>query len=102
MFEQAEAAAHDIQKQIESPQKTKYIFGMAPRILKYSDVFPLVELEFEGKKFFAPHRWHKLLTTYYGDYITPQVTHTHLDFDRLTERDRSELLKIKTLEERVL
>lgn len=28
------------------------------------------ELEFEGRKFFAPVRWHEMLTVLYGDYMT--------------------------------
>ena len=30
-----------------------------------------VELDFMGKQFSAPKRYHELLTTVYGDYMTP-------------------------------
>ena len=105
LFERAETVSKSIQQPIESKDITNYVFygvdsfTAKPRVWKKSDIFPLTELEFEGRKFFAPRRWRKLLTDYYGDYMTPAVTHTHLDLEHLSERDRTLLQKVKTLEE---
>lgn len=42
------------------------------RYFKYEDIYPLVELEFEGHKFYAPHSYQFYLKTLYGDnYMTP-------------------------------
>jgi lipopolysaccharide cholinephosphotransferase len=42
------------------------------RFFKYSDMMPLIELEFEGSLFFAPHSPDVYLTTLYGkNYMTP-------------------------------
>ena len=45
-----------------------------------TDIFPLVKLEFEGKKYYCPKEYNKILTKVYGDYmklppIDKQVTH---------------------------
>ena len=69
-------------------------------IWKTSDIFPLIELEFEGKKFFAPRHWHKLLTVYYGNYGEVKIAHTHLDFEHLSKRDYDALLSHDILEEK--
>lgn len=37
--------------------------------VKYSDIFPLKEIEFEGEKFYAPRNPHALLDLHYGDYM---------------------------------
>ena len=31
----------------------------------------IIDLDFEGKKYHCPKEYHKLLTNYYGDYMTP-------------------------------
>jgi lipopolysaccharide cholinephosphotransferase len=42
------------------------------RYFNYNDIFPLIELEFEDNRFFAPHSPHIYLTELYGtDYMTP-------------------------------
>jgi len=42
------------------------------RFFKYNDMMPLIELEFEGHFFFAPHSPDVYLTTLYGkNYMTP-------------------------------
>ncbi len=40
------------------------------RYFKYDDIFPLIEIEFEGVKFFAPQSPDVYLRTIYGDYMT--------------------------------
>lgn len=52
------------------------------------DIFPLVELEFENRKYFAPKNWETQLNDKYGNWKTPpknifQNSHFNLsDFDR--------------------
>ena len=42
------------------------------RYLRFDDIFPVVEIDFEDSKFFAPHRPDVYLTTLYGpNYMTP-------------------------------
>lgn len=42
------------------------------RYFSYDDIYPFVELEFEGHKFYAPHSYRLYLKTLYGDnYMTP-------------------------------
>lgn len=41
--------------------------GAKVRIYKYSDVFPLQEIEFEGYRLFAPADVHTYLTQFYGE-----------------------------------
>lgn len=42
-------------------------------------IFPLVELEFEGRKFYAPRDYEYVLTSDYGDYLTlPNDIHSHV------------------------
>lgn len=102
---QAELFSKQIQKEIEADQRTDYIFNGVdsfsekPRVWETSDVFPLKEMEFEGRKFFVPNHWHKLLTDYYGDYGELKITHTHLNFENLSHQDYDALLKYKILEE---
>lgn len=36
---------------------------------KKTDFLPVIEMEFEGKKYNAPNNYHKVLTTIYGDYM---------------------------------
>jgi lipopolysaccharide cholinephosphotransferase len=55
------------------------IYGFGERC-KRSEVFPLVQVEFEGHMFFAPACWDSYLTGIFGDYMTPppkdqQVSH---------------------------
>jgi lipopolysaccharide cholinephosphotransferase len=41
-----------------------------PRIIRAPHIiFPLIEVEFEGHKFYAPNKWHEHLTLTYGDYM---------------------------------
>lgn len=49
---------------------------------KESDLFPLREIEFEGKKYMAPNNPHNILKNLYGDYMKlpekeKRVTHTY-------------------------
>ena len=42
------------------------------RYLRYDDIFPVIELDFEGAKFYAPHHPDVYLRTLYGpNYMTP-------------------------------
>ncbi len=42
-------------------------------IFEYDEIFPLVEMEFEDGKFFAPKCWEKYLYNQYGDYMLPHI-----------------------------
>jgi lipopolysaccharide cholinephosphotransferase len=45
---------------------------MWKRYYRYDDIYPLIELEFEGSRFFAPHNPDVYLKAIYGDdYMTP-------------------------------
>lgn len=51
-----------------------------------NDIFPLTEITFENRKFFAPHNTDAYLTKIYGDYMTiPDESHRqiHMDTDSL-------------------
>ncbi|MDR1645963.1 MAG: LicD family protein [Tannerellaceae bacterium] len=42
------------------------------RYFKYDDIYPLIEIDFEGASFYAPHSLDVYLRTLYGaDYMTP-------------------------------
>ena len=45
-----------------------FIYG--PIVRKPSDIFPLTEVTFDGFSFPAPREWKKILTAYYGDFMT--------------------------------
>lgn len=40
------------------------------KVYDYEQIFPLSEIEFEGKKFPAPNNVHEVLTSIYGDYMS--------------------------------
>jgi lipopolysaccharide cholinephosphotransferase len=52
---------------------------------KVDEVFPLIEVEFEGTMFKAPHNFHEYLVILYGeDYLTPPPDHQRVSqFDKL-------------------
>lgn len=52
-------------------RKIRILGNLAWRGQFYDDdeIFPLIELEFEGKMFFAPKNYHQFLTERYGDYM---------------------------------
>lgn len=68
----------NFQKNLSNGEKTDTLlaaFGPEPQVEKllyktewYSDV---IELEFEGHEFMAPAEYHKILSSVYGDYMTP-------------------------------
>lgn len=63
-----------------TPNKEGWIF-------KKEEIFPLRELEFEGKKFFCPNKTELLLFRNFGNFYEYKITHSHLNFDSLTEAD---------------
>ncbi|MBO4707171.1 MAG: LicD family protein [Elusimicrobiaceae bacterium] len=63
------------------------------RIFKKDEIFPLREIEFEGKKFFAPNKTELLLFRNFGNFYKYEITHSHLDFNLLTEVNVENLLK---------
>lgn len=64
----------------------RHSFGTAffkPRYLK--DIFPLTEMEFEGKMFPVPHNTDSLLRKIYGDYMKlPNLEKIHPHYKKLT------------------
>lgn len=53
---------------------------MWKRFFKYDDIYPLIEIQFENARFFAPHSPDVYLTTLYGpDYMTPPPEEKRLD-----------------------
>ena len=66
-------------------KKLRHSFGTAyfkPRYLE--DIFPLSEMEFEGKKFPVPHNTDALLRKIYGDYMKlPDLDSIHPHYSKL-------------------
>ena len=65
---------------------------------KKTDFLPVIEMEFEGKKYNAPNNYHKVLTTIYGDYMQlppedKRIAHepAFISFD--VEKDNEKLKK---------
>lgn len=62
-----------------------------------TDVFPLswwddvVELEFEGERFTAPHAYHEVLQKHYGDYmeLPPEKDRVRHDFEAYYREERT-------------
>lgn len=47
-----------------------YTFPVKSTKYRYSgDIYPLIEVEFEGRKFLAPHNYNHYLSLLYGDYM---------------------------------
>lgn len=46
-----------------------YVECCANVIQKKDDIFPLVQLPFEGTMIYAPHNWHAILQNEYGEYM---------------------------------
>ncbi len=66
-----------------------------PHIYKSSDVFPLKELEFEGKKFFVPNNYNKILIDTYGDFFEfPHDMHRHLFLRDLNPEELDKLNRL--------
>ncbi|MEG1410452.1 MAG: LicD family protein [Terrisporobacter sp.] len=65
----------------ESGKATHIIYGIDTPFMKENyiqkkeDIYPLIEVEFEGYKLFAPNNCHNYLTKMYGDYmqVPPEV-----------------------------
>ena len=65
-----------------------------PHVYLHSDIFPLKELEFEGKRMFVPNNYNKILTKTYGDYMLyPRNIHTHLKLEDLNDEELNKLNK---------
>ena len=66
-------------------QEVRHSFGTAffkPR--QMNDIFPLSEIDFEGRKFPAPGRTDALLRGIYGDYMKlPDLNDIHLHYNKL-------------------
>ena len=45
----------------------RFIYG--PILRKHSEIFPLVEVNFDGFSLAAPQEWKKILTSLYGDFM---------------------------------
>ena len=61
------------------------------------DIFPLEEVEFEGRKYPAPKNSEAYLNTIYGDiYSLPAdiLTHSHTDYNKFTDDQKKVLGKI--------
>ena len=63
--------AKNIMEYIGNHSKNSFLmrWSFPPRVYYPDKLFPLVEMEFEGHKFFAPKCWHEHLTEVYGDYM---------------------------------
>lgn len=66
-------------------KEVRHSFGTAffrPRKLK--DIFPLSEIEFEGRKFPAPHQTDAMLRGIYGNYMDlPNLEDIHVHYNKL-------------------
>ena len=63
--------AKTIMEQIGNHSKHAFMmrWSFPPFVYHQEELFPLVEMEFEGHMFYAPACWHKHLTEVYGDYM---------------------------------
>lgn len=55
-----------------------------PNIYRTKDIFPLREIEFEGKLFFAPHNTEVWLTYAFGEYWKPVILPSHNNIKELS------------------
>lgn len=96
-FVNVENEMNEEQKKLISHQKCKNIFlgtetiNSKPIVFDINDIFPLIELNFEGHNFFVPNKYKKILYDYYGDYYVPEIYNSHLSFSELNTNDLENL-----------
>ena len=55
-----------------------YGVGLVKKVRKRDEIFPLANLEFEGRTFPVPGNYDMYLKRIYGEYMEiPETTHTH-------------------------
>lgn len=101
-FIKADACVKQFTKKISGKGEQIFLgtetIASVPCILEKGDIFPLKELEFEGRKFFVPNKTYKILTQKYGDYNRICLGHTHLHFDDLSSSEKDKLLQYVPVE----
>ena len=68
-----------------TPNKEGWVF-------QKDEIFPLREIEFEGKKFYCPNKTELLLFRNFGNFYDYRITHSHLNFNSLQESDVLKLI----------
>ncbi len=99
-FKNVEKQVLPLQDKIASETGRHLFLGLEtrvyqPHIYKSDDVFPLKELEFEGRKFFVPNNYNKILIDTYGDYFEfPRDMHKHLFLRDLNSEELDKLNRL--------
>ena len=93
--DEAEAALAPI---IGSPGSSRvflslHTFSPNVHIWNSRDIFPLRDIDFEGKKVLTAGNVELQLLQMYGDYWDPVVTHTHLDVNQLSYSEKEKIVE---------
>ena len=100
-WERIERYTHDVlEAPLKSMEETSRMFMSLdctvqpkPRIYRTKDIFPLREIEFEGRSFLAPHNTEVWLWSCFGEYWKPVVETPHKKFSKYTIDDVERLVE---------
>ncbi len=96
-FEKADTLTKEVNQKL-SGNGEKCFMGLEctlrqPRIREINDIFPLQEMNFEGKSFFVPNKLYKLLTHTFNNFNAIRIDHSHLCIHQLPFKDKEKLLE---------
>lgn len=98
-YRQVQEMADTKEKALCGSEDSKRLFASmhslhpVPRIWRSEDIFPLREVDFEGKKFFVPKEAELLLWMQFGNFWEPVISHSHLSINQISREEMLKLIK---------